>query len=149
MHQRTQFEVLEELANTRGDAIAGRLRTLLTRQREAQTKRDLLANYHGDYSRRLDEAIRSGITGESLHNFETFLRSLESALTQQSGELEQCAQEIERVKSEWQREKIRAESFATLSERVARERLRVEAREQQKQQDEFSARIAQRKIVTD
>ena len=84
-----------------------------------------------------------------MHNFETFLRSLESALAQQSGELEQCAQEIERVKSEWQREKIRAESFATLSERVARERLRVEAREQQKQQDEFSARIAQRKIVTD
>jgi flagellar protein FliJ len=149
MNHRTQFDVLEELANTRGDVIAGRLRTLLTRQREAQTKRDLLANYHSDYSQRLEDAIRSGITGESLHNFETFLRSLESALVQQAGELEQCVVEIERVKSEWQREKIRAESYATLSERVMRERSRIESREQQKQQDEFSARIAQRNIATD
>jgi flagellar FliJ protein len=147
MNNRTQFDLLEELANTRGDAIARRLRTLLTRQRDAQAKRELLGNYHSDYCRQLDESIRSGITGESLHNFETFLRSLETALAQQTLELQECAKEIERVKAEWQREKLRAESFATLSERVMRERLRSDAREQQKQQDEFSARIVQYKIT--
>lgn len=144
MQQRTQFELLEDLANTRGDAVARRLRALFTRYREAESKRDALARYSEDYHQRRDAAIRSSVSGETLHNYESFLRNLETALMQQTRELEQLHADIETVQAEWRREKLRAESFATLSGRVQRERDKAEQRRQQKQQDEFAARMSQR-----
>ena len=82
-NNQSQFDLLEELASSQGDGIARRLHALITRHREAQNKRDLLANYYEEYCKRLETSIRTGITGESLNNFQVFLRNLKVALTQQ------------------------------------------------------------------
>jgi flagellar FliJ protein len=138
---------LKEVAIKRRDERARGLARLVRRAREAQQKLDLLIEYRLDYRARFDHASRSGIRGESLRNYQTFLANLEQAITQQTETITGLRQEVAAAQREVDGEHRRAESYQVIEDRRVSATLSHERRRQQKLQDELATRPLPR-IVT-
>ena len=134
------MQTLIDLAKKRCDEAAQRLGSVMAQARESEYKCGTLAAYRDDYRVRLDNAVRAGVEGADLRNFQGFLFKLDDAVRQQSAELAHWQQTVETARQLWQAEQKRMRSYGViLDRRVDAERIQT-ARRDQKAQDEIASR---------
>lgn len=136
----TDWTQLRELAVQRRDACAQRLAEAVRRVADARRKLDLLHEYRREYAQRMGAASRSGIHGDGLRNYRTFIANLERAIEQQIQEVAGLERERERAQTAWVAEQRTVQSYEVLQARQASTATRRARRSEQKHQDELATR---------
>jgi flagellar FliJ protein len=131
--------MLKDLAEKRRDACTLRLGKVLAATQEAKARLQLLLDYRTDYQGRLERAAHSGIKGEQLRNYQSFLANLERAVEQQTNTVAVLEEDVLRVRGEIAAEQRQIESYAVLLRRRAKTQATRETRSQQALQDEFAS----------
>jgi flagellar FliJ protein len=140
----TDWTRLRELAVQRRDAWATRLAQASRQAAEGRHKLDLLREYRREYLARMGSAGRSGIHGDGLRNYRTFLANLDRAIEQQGEAVLSVERERTRAQDAWTAEQRAVHSYEVLQARQTSSAARRERREHQKQQDEFAIRTLPR-----
>ena len=140
MPQRLPLETLTDLARTQTDDAARRLGALQSAQLSAAQKLDMLVQYRRDYDLQLQALMSQGLPTAKWRNYQAFLGTLDGAIEQQRAIVVQADKRLDYGRSDWQHQKRRLNSFDTLAERVRRQELLVQAKREQRDSDERSAR---------
>jgi flagellar FliJ protein len=138
MAPKNSFAMLQQLAEQRRDGWTRKLGTCLAQAQESKNRLQLLVDYRVDYQGRLERAVRGGIKGEGLRNYQSFLANLERAIEQQSRTLAGLQDEVLRLRAEIANEQRQIESYVVLQRRRARSENQRENRRQQSLQDEIA-----------
>lgn len=135
-----RLQAVLEVAQRRLEVATGELQTLAVRRREAQDKLQQLDGFQAEYRSALQRGLEQGIEADRLRDFRAFLVKLERAIALQASELQRCTQAWEAMHQRWLDLRKREEALSVLQRRhLAAEQLR-EARNEQKQHDEFAQR---------
>lgn len=140
MPQRLPLETLTDLARTQTDDAARRLGALQSAQLSAAQKLDMLVQYRRDYDLQLQALMSQGLPTAKWRNYQAFLGTLDGAIEQQRAIVVQADKRLDHGRSDWQHQKRRLNSFDTLAERVRRQELLAQAKREQRDSDERSAR---------
>lgn len=141
MPTKSALETLIDLAKKNSDALAKRLGESLEATKKAREKLNTLAQFREDYSNRLLEAMRSGISPDSHRNYSIFIAKLDSALLAQKQDIEFKESASQRIRSEWQASEMKRLSYTTLESRKITAAQVKELKREQKASDEQAARI--------
>lgn len=136
------FATLIQVAQDRTDHAAARVGQLQARLSESQQKHTLLENYRGEYRARLEAATQRGANAADMRNFRAFLDRLDEAVLQQQTDVAFWRDQIDAARVNWQSEQRSLNSYNTIAARRDNAARVVQARREQKQQDEFAARSA-------
>ncbi|VTU25401.1 Flagellar FliJ protein [Variovorax sp. SRS16] len=140
MPQRLPLDTLTDLERTQTDDAARRLGTLQTARITADQKLALLQQYRRDYYDQLQALMMQGLPTAKWRNYQNFLATLDGAIDQQRAIAAQAASRVDHGRVDWQDHKRRLNSFDTLAERVRRQELLAQAKNEQRESDERSAR---------
>lgn len=136
------MQALQERAEDATQEALRRLAELQNSCRESEARLVLLQRYRDEYQVKLDAATRSGVSAIELANFRSFLARLEQAIAQQNADVTHWHAAVARGRSDWQEAEQRARSYSVLNDRRAQQARGIAARIEQKQSDEFAARLA-------
>ena len=140
MAHRLPLDTLTDLARTQTDDAARRLGALQSAQLSANQKLDLLLQYRQDYYDQLHALMNKGLPTAQWRNYQAFLGTLDGAIEQQRAIVSQAASRLDFGRTDWQHNKRRRSSFDTLAERVRRQEMLIQAKREQRDSDERSAR---------
>jgi flagellar FliJ protein len=138
---------IKQVAEQRRDVSARGLAQLVIRAREAQQKLELLVQYRLDYRVRFESASRTGMRGEWLRNYQTFLANLEQAITLQKEAIAAIQHEVGAAKKQVDGEQRRAESYQIIDDRRSSANLDRERRRQQRLQDEMATLVVPKMVA--
>lgn len=133
------MKMLIELTNNDLDQEEQCLGKLNSEQAKASEQLTMLKQYREDYTSRLLETSKNGVSVASYHNFYRFIGTLDQAITQQSALIEQFTPKIEAQKKQWLEAKQRLNAYQTLQDRRDAEQAQRLARQEQRDNDELSA----------
>ena len=139
------LNTLIELANKETDEAAKHLGAALRLKEDAIQKLDLLLQYRDDYAQRYETTLSAGISAAQINNFQVFIHKLDSAIAGQQKVVTESARRADQARMAWINCEQKKMSFVTLSNRASKDIARREIWRDQKQNDEFAARSAQRK----
>lgn len=140
MAQPFSLQPLLELMQTRTDEATRQLGQLIAAEQNQRSRLQMLEQYRDEYAQRLRDAIAQGVTRQILNNYQEFLGRIDEAIQQQRQAVRHSEQSTRQGQAHWQAQNKQLKAIDTLSQRHdARERYR-ENRQDQKLQDEFSAR---------
>ena len=142
MFRTDPMQTLQARAEEATEEALRRLAELQNSSRESEARLVLLQRYRDEYRVKLDTATRGGVSAIELSNFRAFLARLEEAIAQQNADVAHWHAAVARGRSDWQEAERRARSYAVLNDRRANQARGVAARIEQKQSDEFAARLA-------
>jgi flagellar FliJ protein len=137
---------LKDVAEQRRDVSARGLARVATELSNAQDKLNLLLEYRIDYQTRLERASRSGIRGEGLRNYQSFLANLEKAVDQQMAVLEDLKRGVAKAQQQVNADHRRTESYQVLDDRCTLAADTKDRRVHQAQQDEMATRTQLRLV---
>lgn len=140
MAQKLPLDTLTDLARTQTDDAARRLGALQSAQLSSSQKLDLLLQYRQDYYDQLHVLMNTGLPTAKWRNYQAFLGTLDGAIEQQRAIVAQAASRLDHGRADWQHHKRRLNSFDTLAERVRRQEMLAQAKREQRDSDERSAR---------
>jgi flagellar protein FliJ len=141
MTQQTPLQTLIGLAQDEVDKAAQKLGRMQRERAEVEQQLEALITYRAEYHTRFAESARQGMDAGSVRNFQAFIITLDQAIDQQRRLLEQATARVEAAKPEWQKSKQKLGSFEVLQSRQDEVAARKEARREQRDNDEYSARI--------
>ena len=134
------LQTVHELMGERLEDATQLLARLIASEQEAKNKLDMLLTYRDEYAMRFSDAAKSGLRQSEWQNYQEFLSRLDEAIDSQRKVVAQQVLNTQSGQNNWQQHKKKLTAFDTLSERhFANENAR-EAKLDQKNQDEFSAR---------
>lgn len=133
------MKMLIELTNNDVDQEERRLAKLNSEQAKASEQLTMLKHYREDYTNRLLDSSKSGVSVANYHNFYRFIGTLDQAISQQSTVLEQFTRKIEVQQKQWLDAKQRLNAYQTLQDRRNAEQAQRLARQEQRDNDELSA----------
>ena len=107
----------------------------------AQQQLTMLEDYLLDYRKRLQSAVQQGLSAAGWQNYQRFIATLEGAIREQRNVVSQVDRQVDAARDSWRACKQRLNSFDTLSERRARVEAISANRREQRDNDEFSARM--------
>lgn len=136
------LDILIDLASTASDERAKALAGALNRESDSAKRLDLLADYRRDYLVRYDSARRSGLTATALINFYHFLQKLDQAIEQQQAVVARAKANSSVARVELQEAERKRKSLMTIQDRRLATLRVIEARREQRANDEFSQRLA-------
>ena len=137
-----RLQVLLDLAQRHLDAATVELQRLRMQWSEAQQKRDQLAAYETEYATGLGTRLSQGMPAHQASDYRLFLDKLARAIQAQSEEVERRRAAWEAGHARWLGLKQRQEALHVLAQRHDSAEAVVEARREQKEQDEFALRSA-------
>ena len=140
MAKTSALDTLINLATDDRDAAAVALGRLRQDHQQTEQKLEALLGYHAEYQRRLDEAMSMGMSIATLQNYQRFIASLEHAIEQQRGAVNQSERRIEHGHDDWRTRQKRLNSYDVLAVRRREAAQKAEARREQRQTDEFASR---------
>lgn len=142
MKSQLPLDVLKQLAQDDVDCAARKLGMMRAQRNEAERQLQALLDYRHEYRTKLQAATQSGIAASGWRNFQQFIETLDTAIAKQRDLLVQASERVAACQREWQQHKRRFNSFDTLATRAAdRENQRL-ARLEQRENDEYAARLA-------
>lgn len=144
MPSQLPLDMLIGLAQESTDEAARELGRLNAQRANAEQQLSMLHDYRQDYLQRLQNAMVAGMSAADCHNYQRFIGTLDDAIRQQTNVLHNADMQLMEGRQNWQREKRKLNSFDTLAQRDARARAVVEARREQRANDEISARLTRR-----
>ena len=142
------LQPLVHLSQQRNDAAIKKLGLLNRTQQSAQSKLDMLHQYRHDYQEKFKLAEKNGMELQDLLNFKNFIYRLDEAVTQQNAVIAQAQLLVEQARSELVETQRRMKSFDTLALRHVEAEKKLEAKSEQRIQDEHSGRHAAFKNAT-
>lgn len=135
------LQPLLDLMQNRADEATRRLGRLIAAEQSARSRLQLLEQYREEYAQRYREAAVGGLTPAALRNFQDFLARIDDAIEQQGKAVADSERSTAAGQTAWQEQNKRLKAIDTLADRhEARERYR-ENRQEQKEQDEYAARV--------
>jgi len=143
------LQTLLDLAQEDSNAAAARLGVVNGHERDMRERLQLLLDYRGEYTARLALAVRTGMHNVGWCNFREFIDNIDTAIEQQRALVAAARREVETGQRLWHTQQRRLKSFDTLSQRHRAAERKVEARQEQKEQDDFALRgfLSQRLIM--
>lgn len=138
----SKFDLLIRLAQDKLDEAAKRMKQAQQAQTQAEATLRQVDAFLADYQQRVLHMAQRGLGVGQWRDARLFLLKLEEARQQQQHELDRCVQRFLLEKQAWLALRKQLKSYQVLQEREA-ERLSVRQRKaEQKQMDEFAARIS-------
>lgn len=135
------LDTLIELATQQTDEAAKRLGRAIRNGEDAQQKLQLLLQYREDYLARFQTTLQSGLSTASYRNYQHFIDKLEEAIAGQQKVVQDAQRRVTRERGAWQDSERTRMSYDTLATRAEKMRQLKEARRDQKQTDEYAARL--------
>lgn len=136
----TLIDLTRETLEAAGRTLAGQRRA----QQQAQAQMNTLEQYHQEYRQRLQQAMQNGIAPASLHNYRTFLASLDNAIERAGQTLAVQQQHVNHSQRHWQEQRRKLNAYDTLVKRRALLGQLQEGRAEQRRSDETSAQLRRR-----
>lgn len=141
------LQPLVHLAQQKNEAATRKLGQLNQLEQAAQSKLDTLMQYRKDYQTRFQEAAQNGMSQADMRNFQNFIQRLDDAITQQRNTTEQAHHSVQTGREELQEAQRKMKSFDTLAQRHLDGEKKLEAKIEQRQQDEHTGRFAAIKMA--
>lgn len=136
------LQPLVHLAQQKNDAAAKKLGQLNQQQQSAQAKLDALLQFRKDYQAQFQEAARNGMPPAEMKNFQDFIERLDLAVRQQTAAIEKAKAGVQTGRNELMDTTRKMKSFDTLAQRHADAEKKLEAKSEQRTQDELTGRFA-------
>ena len=136
------LQPLVHLAQQKNDAATKKLGQLNQQNQTAQQKLDALQQYRKDYQAKFQESIKLGMEPADLRNFQDFINRLDQAIRQQKTAIEQSENSVQTGRHELRDATRKMKSFDTLAQRHIESERKLEAKSEQRIQDEQSGRFA-------
>ena len=140
MTQPFALQAVLELMQTRADDSTLRLAKLITAERDAQSKLQMLTQYRDEYALRFQQAAQNGLNPRDWSNYREFLNRLDEAIAQQGRAVVVQASNTAAGQTHWRQQRTKLKAFDTLSQRHQSSEIARESRNDQKLQDEFASR---------
>ncbi|HTY99843.1 MAG TPA: flagellar export protein FliJ [Rhodocyclaceae bacterium] len=140
MTSKFPLQSLLDLSNLRLDEATRRLGELVSSEMQANQRLELLVQYRGEYHTRFLAAARNGLAPDQWRNYQSFLERLDAAVSQAQELVTQSRQRKEEGQKEWLDKRGRVKAFDTLAHRHQARADYAERKQEQKAQDEHSAR---------
>lgn len=137
MHQQPLDMLLSlarEARDNAGVTLAGERRT----QQHTAAQLNALGRYRLEYAQRLQEAMHDGIDPATMHNYQQFLASLDSAIERAKQALADQEKRVVHSQQNWQQEQRKLSSYDTLATRRASQQRQQAQRHEQRLTDEMS-----------
>ncbi|MFC3285186.1 flagellar export protein FliJ [Litchfieldella rifensis] len=131
----TLIDLAREARDCAGQVLASERRD----QQQVATQLETLGRYRLEYAQRLQEAMFSGIDPATMHNYQAFLRSLDTALERARKALDEQQQRVASSQQHWQQQQRTLSSYDTLAARRAEQANRREQRREMRHNDEMAA----------
>ncbi len=141
MSKHLPIKTLINLAEEELEAATKKLGKLQQERNEVESQLNSLVTYRDEYHARFTASAQEGTTAQTLRNFQAFVDTLDSAITQQRGLLAAATQRLEAAKPEWQQRKQKLGSYQVLAARGEAVQAKQDARTEQRDSDEHSAKI--------
>lgn len=136
------LQPLVHLAQQRNDAAAKKLGQLNAQHQSAQAKLDALLQFRKDYQTQFQEAAKKGMAPADMKNFQDFIDRLDQAVQQQTAAIEKAKAGVQTGRNELMDTTRKMKSFDTLAQRHVDAEKKLEAKSEQRTQDEFTGRFA-------
>lgn len=136
------LQPLVHLAQQRNEAAIKKLGLLNRSQQSAQSKLEMLQQFRKDYQAKLQNAEKIGMNLQDLRNFQDFIYRLDDAIAQQKAVVTQAHISLQTGRGELGETQRRMKSFDALAQRHIETERKLEAKIEQKIQDEHSGRRA-------
>ena len=132
------LQTLLDLAQEGSNAAAVRLGVVNGHDRDMQQRLQLLLDYRSEYTARLASVAQAGMRSVDWRNFREFIDKIDAAIEQQREVVAMAKREVETGQLHWHTQQRRLKSFDTLSQRHHLAERKGEARQEQKEQDDFA-----------
>jgi len=129
-----------ELATTRIESAVRALGASQSREREENSKLQVLVGYRDEYRARFATASRQGLDRRAWTNYHEFMAKLEEAIKQQQALLARYRNAVEQCRVEWLTASGRLKSIDTLDQRRRQAERTIDRRREQRVQNEHAAR---------
>jgi flagellar protein FliJ len=134
------LQPLVHLSQQKNDAATKKLGLLNHNLQTVQSKMDMLLQYRRDYQEKMLLAEQDGMALQDLRNFQDFIYRLDDAIAQQNIALSHAQNLLIKGRSELADAQRRMKSFDTLAHRHVEAEKKLDAKVEQKMQDEHSGR---------
>jgi flagellar protein FliJ len=141
MSKNLPINTLIELAQEELDAATKKLGKLQQDRNEVEVQLNSLVNYRDEYHARFTASAQQGTTAQTLRNFQAFVDTLDTAISQQRTLLLMADQRIEAAKPEWRMKKQKVGSYEVLAARGEAVLAKKAARVEQREADEHAAKV--------
>ncbi|MFK4442119.1 flagellar FliJ protein [Caballeronia udeis] len=141
MSKHLPIKTLINLAEEELEAATKKLGKLQQERDEVETQLNSLVTYRDEYHARFTASAQEGTTAQTLRNFQAFVDTLDSAISQQRVLLVGANQRLEAAKPEWQQRKQKLGSYEVLAARGELVKAKHEARIEQRDSDEHASKM--------
>jgi len=145
MAQNFSLQPLLDLMRDRTDEATRQLGKLIAAEQNARSRLEMLEQYRAEYAERLRTSIGEGLTVQAINNYQEFLQRIDTAIEQQTRQVQLSESETGRGKQNWQEQNSRLKAIDTLSLRHDCKVRAHENKQEQKLLDEFTSRQFNRK----
>lgn len=139
------LQSLVDLAQERSQASAQALARLKRIWQEAENKQSQLQGFLREYQDRLRQQTQSGLTAVQWRDYQAFIQKLELAIKAQTLEVDRCRQSWEAGQVDWQACERELKAYLTLRQRHDETERKLDARQDQRLQDEYARNLHHRK----
>ena len=136
------LQPLVHLAQQKNDAATKKLGQLNQQHQTAQEKLDALQQYRKDYQLKFQEEAKNGMAPADMKNFQDFIGRLDQAIQQQTAVIEKTKAGVQTGRSDLMDTTRKMKSFDTLAQRHVDAEKKLEAKTEQRIQDEHTGRFA-------
>jgi flagellar FliJ protein len=140
MNKPFHLQPLLDLSNLRLDEASRQLGKLIAGEQEASQRLELLTQYRDEYQSRFVAAAGQGIGPDAWRNYQLFLGRLDQAIDQARSLVMTSKQRTAAGQQNWLDKRGKVKAFDTLALRHQSRVAYAEARIEQKQSDEHTAR---------
>ncbi len=106
---------------------------------DAQLQLEQLIEYRGEYS---SGRVSGGLNATQLRDYQLFLNKLNQSIEQARLNIQQKKLQCEQQKINWLKTRSRSKALDAVVEKYRLQEAQIEARIEQKEQDEFASRIS-------
>ena len=141
------LQPLVHLAQQKNDAATKKLGQLTQQHQTAQEKLDALQQYRKDYQLKFQEEAKKGMAPTDMKNFQDFIGRLDQAIKQQTAVIEKTKAGVQTGRHELMDTTRKMKSFDTLAQRHFEAEKKLEAKSEQRLQDEQTGQFVARKAA--
>jgi len=141
MVKRFHLAPLQELSNLRLEQATQQLGQLISGERQASQRLELLVQYRNEYQVQFLEAAARGLDPQRWRNYSQFLAKIDDAIEQARAQVAAARQRTAAGQKNWHDKRGKVKAFDTLAQRFRARIAYEEARNEQKTLDEHAARF--------
>lgn len=135
------LHLLVSLAQRDLDSAARTLGAFQQQRTQAQEQLASLVAYREEYQARMTAAGQDGMRASNLRNYQTFIDTLDGAIAQQRAALDMAEQRLHTGQLDYQTRRQKVSSYETLASRARERQFARAARVEQRDADEYAAKI--------